>query len=89
MHNDKDLRGGLPLTQAEEQAQDQTGKREGVEVVIDNDYISVPRSRYDALLRAETQLIVISRFYGRNGASYQISDLLEALFGPREDGDNA
>lgn len=40
MHNDKDLRSGLPLTPAEEQAQeDQAAKREAVEVIIDNDYI--------------------------------------------------
>lgn len=98
MHNDKDLRGGLPrtgaevrmpLTPAEKKAQEQIGRREGVEVVIDHDYISIPRSRYDDLLRAEAQLDMIFRFYGVKGAGYQISDLLEALFGPREDGDNA
>lgn len=89
MHNDKDLRGGLPLTPAEEQAHEQAGKREGVEVIIDHDYISIPRSHYDELLRAEAQLDVIFRFYGIKGSGYQLADLMEALFGPREEGDNA
>lgn len=89
MHNDKDLRDSLPLTPAEEQAQEQAGKREGVEVIIDHDYISIPRSRYDELLRAEAQLDMISRFYGIKGSGYQLADLMEALFGPREEGDNA
>ncbi len=90
MHNDKDLRSGLPLTPAEEQAQeDQAAKREAVEVIIDNDYISIPRSRYDELLRAEAQLDVIFRLYGIKGSGYQMTDLMEALFGPREEGGNA
>lgn len=89
MHNDKDLRGGLPMTPAEEQAQEQTGKRKDVEVIIDHDYISIPRSRYDELLRSEAQLDMISRFYGIKGSGYQMTDLMEALFSPREEGDNA
>lgn len=85
----QETRDSLPLTPGEEQAKEQAGKRDGVEVVIDNDYISIPRSRYDGLLRAEAALDVIHRFYGLNGCNYQMDNLMEALFGPRKEGDDA
>lgn len=89
MNKDSDTRGDLPLTQAEEQAQEQTSKREDVEVIIDNDYVSIPRSRYDELLKNEAWLEAIIRIYRTNGNAYRLDSLLEALFGPGEAGDNA
>lgn len=89
MNKDSDTRGDLPLTQAEEQAQEQTSKREDVEVIIDNDYVSIPRSRYDELLKNEAWLEAIIRIYRTNGNAYRLDNLLEALFGPGEAGDNA
>ena len=61
MNADKE-KGGLPLTDAEAKAEEEAlGASHAVphdscaEVIIDRDYISIPRSRYDELLRAEKE----------------------------------
>ncbi len=55
---DKNKKDDLPLTQAEQEAMGTVFPDLGehsAEVIIDRDYISIPRSRYDELLRAEKE----------------------------------
>lgn len=91
MSNSK-TRDEIPMTDAERLA-DESAHTEPCagEMVIDLDFISIHRSRYDELLRAEAQLDVVRKFYGFNGVddADSVSDMMRAVFGRRGDIVNA
>lgn len=94
--DEKKTRGDLPLTAAEELAERQANEParleplcDEAEFILDADFISIPRRRYDELLKAETRLDVISKFYLVEGNGYQLGDLLKVLFGPRKESADA
>lgn len=63
-------------TQANEKDETMTA-----EVIIDEDFISVPRTRYDELLRAEVMLEVIGRFYRKPEVSpIELHNVVSTIF---------
>lgn len=80
--DEKKTRGDLPLTDAEAQAAEAThiGPLTG-EMVIDLDYISVPRGRYDELLRAEAELGILRHAY-QVMRIYSMEEVMDAIFNP-------
>lgn len=95
--NDSKTRGDLPLTDSERLAAEGLAAKPArieplcgeAEILLDADFVSIPRSRYDELLKAETHLGVIAKFYHAEGYGYQLGDLLKVLVGPREESADA
>lgn len=89
--NENKTRGDMPLTPAEELAAGvlKPGGRDGVEIVIDHTFVSIPLSRYNELIRDEATMDTLVSFYLTKGTGYEMNNLMEALFGPREEGDDA
>lgn len=52
-----------------------------VEILADEDHVSLPLSRYEELIHAEAELEIILRAY-QNFDSYRLKDILVAVFGP-------
>lgn len=89
MEKDKCKSTGLPLTAAEWEAMDTekglggcTSLDDGVQVIIDNNFVSIPLTRYEELVRAETELDVMLRVY-KAMTNYDVAAVLEAIFGPK------
>lgn len=61
---------------------EQTTKTGTIEVCIDHNHITIPISRYEELIRAETERDVILRAYQAFTGS-RLSDAIEAVLGPR------
>ena len=61
---------------------EQTTKAGTIEVCIDHNHITIPISRYEELIRAETERDVILRAYQVFTGS-RLSDAIEAVLGPR------
>lgn len=61
---------------------EQTTKTGTIEVCIDHDHITIPISRYEELIRAETERDVILRAY-QAFTGFRLSDAIEAVLGPR------
>ena len=57
-------------------------EREGVQLIIDNNFVHIPLTRYDELIKAEAELDVLLRAYHQS-ESYQLADIVAAVFGPK------
>lgn len=79
----KETKGGLPLTDAEEQAIRGTGKRGAMEIVVDANMVSIPVSRYEDLLRAEAERDIAVGVVLET-PSYGLQEALRPVFGLRE-----
>lgn len=98
MEKDKCKDSELPLTDAEREAVETLKARGGVgrcvpldddvQVIIDHNFVSVPITRYDELIRAEAELDVVLRAY-QSLAGYHLEDVLQAIFGPKPEADHA
>lgn len=81
--DEKKTRGDLPLTDAEAQAAEAAHIEPlAEEMVIDLDYISIPRGRYDELLRSEAELGVLRHAY-QVMRTYSIGGVMDAVFNPK------
>lgn len=89
MNNSK-TRGDLPLTDAEADAAGlNRPTTPGMEIVLDHNFVSIPLSRYNELIQEETIMDTLVSFYITKGTGYEMNNLIEALFGPREEGTDA
>ncbi len=98
MEKDKCKGGELPLTAAEREAMEALEAGGGlgkimppdddVQVIVDRNFVSVPVTRYDELIRAEAELDVVLRAY-QSLESYHLEDVLQAIFGPKSEADHA
>lgn len=82
----------LPLTDAEREAlmDSESGEAHPLndaEIIIDTNFVHIPLTRYNELVRAEAWLDVIFRVYGNGGTEYFMGHLLRAM--KEEGGGNA
>ncbi len=98
MEKDKCKGGEFFLTDAEREAMEALEAGGGlgrcappddnVQVIIDHNFVSVPITRYEELIRAETELDVVLRAY-QSLESDHLEDVLQAIFGPKSEADHA
>lgn len=91
--DEKKTRGDLPLTDAEAKAAGVPlpfkPSGPGVELLIDQNFVNIPLSRYSELVQEEAIMDALVSFYVTKGTGYAMNNLMEALFGPRKESADA
>lgn len=82
--NEKKTRGELPLTDAEAEAAGLTRPiGPGMEIVLDNNFVSIPLSRFEDLIQAEVERDAAVRALVEV-PKYNLQIALRIVFGLRE-----
>ncbi len=87
MKTPEEKTGSLPLTDGEREAEGMV-RADGLKVIIDDNMVSVPITRYDELVEAEAKLGVAYRAF-KTLESYNVKAVLGAIFGEKVEDDNA
>ncbi len=74
--------------EVEERLRGRMPHKDEVQVVIDKDFISIPTTRYEELVRAEAELDTVLRAY-QSLKICEVANVLQAVFGREEEGDHA
>ncbi|MCM1439191.1 MAG: hypothetical protein NC131_08315 [Roseburia sp.] len=70
----------------EGQNEQTTQERDCLEILVDNDYVSVPRGHYEKLVEARVKLEIVARV-ARSEKSYAIGDTVKLVLGLDDEGD--